>query len=160
MRMKCWLIFSSLRGVPLRIVFVHLAALRLACRFRACSIVSTKRKKSLSLHTSPFQQTFQLNSSFNLTFWEIASIREKKKREKRERERKKAFTYSKGKKKKAARKKRKEKMFHVEQFWECEKLGKTNKLKVSRSKKNIRKLLDNLKKRVLRKGSLPEVKSN
>lgn len=48
-------------------------------------------------------------------------------------------------------------MFYVEQFWKCEKLEKSNKLKAGRVEKNIKKLLDSFKKRVLQKGGFFEL---
>ena len=50
-------------------------------------------------------------------------------------------------------------MFYVEQFWGGEKLGKANKLKAHWMKKNIKKLIDNFKKRVLRESGRIGVKS-
>lgn len=41
-------------------------------------------------------------------------------------------------------------MFHVEQFWESEKLGKTNKLKAGRREKKYKKSIDKKGEIVLR----------
>ena len=127
---------------------VHFRRACFFCELRLNTLASTvatffqcfdkqKKKSSFALHA--------FNTPFNIAFLEKpkksrklrdSSILRKKRKEKKERKRKNAPWQSKGlQKRKPCKKKRKEKMFHVEQFWGGQKLGKTNKLEAGRVKK-------------------------
>lgn len=104
-----------------------------------------KAKKKKVFTTLNFQRianfrNFEGGAKVFLAFAEKNDKR-KKKRERRKRERKKKSLYYVKAKKESRAKKEKRKKFHVEQICGGEKLGLSNKLKVSRSKKNIKKTL-------------------
>ena len=117
-----------------------------------------KKKKSSFPPHSPFTHLSTLQQASS-TIERDETIR-KKRKEKKGRWKEKTRLYKvKAKKKKALRKKEKRKKLHMEQFWGGEKLGKTNKLKARGAKKNIKKLIDNLKKRDLRVATCLKLKA-